>query len=392
MTKSIFTLAILLAFLTLQASVSRAQTYSILYSFTGVPGPDGENPSGPLTRDAAGNLYGTTQGGGQNSLGTIFKLAPDGTENVLYSFSLHPDAMLPGFGLSLDATGDLFGVSGQGGLYGPKNGDGTIFKLDTNGNESVLHSFGKGKDGNYPGCVLVSDSKGNLYGTTEGGGTYGAGTVFKLTPAGKEVKLHNFTGLDGEVPVPSLVLDAKGNLFGATIDGGAYGEGTVFKLTRAGKYTILYSFCQLQNCADGRTPESGVVQDSSGNLFGTTAQGGTYGQGTVYEITNNGQEVVLHNFGNPGSNDGRWPFAGLVLDSVGNLYGTTYIGGTNDAGSIFKVDATGNETVLHSFCAQPNCTDGSAPWYSLIRDPAGNLYGVAEQGPNQRGLVFELTP
>jgi uncharacterized repeat protein (TIGR03803 family) len=391
MIKSIFASLVALTITIAPTNLAHAQTYSVLYSFDGVPG-DGIGPSGTLVQDEAGNLYGTTQVGGTNAVGTIFELTPAGVESVLYNFNLRPDAMLSGRGLFRDAAGNLFGVSDQGGAYGPKNGDGTVFKLDSTGNETVIHSFGKGKDGEFPNSELITDAKGNLYGVAGSGGTYGYGTVFKITPAGKEVKLHNFTGLDGSTPVPGLVLDAHGNLFGATIDGGAYGEGVVFKLARNGSYTIIYNFCALQNCVDGREPDSGVVLDPSGNLFGTTVQGGLNGQGTVYEITKSGEQIVLHNFGDMGSQDGRWPFAGLVRDSAGNLYGTTYIGGTYETGTIYKVDTAGNETVLHSFCAQPHCTDGATPFASLLRDQAGNLYGIASQGAYQAGLVFKLTP
>lgn len=390
MIKSIFALAIVLA-VTLTTNLSQAQTYSVLYSFGGVPG-DGMEPSGTLIQDASGNLYGTTQVGGKNGVGTVFKLTPTGTETVLYDFNLRPDAMLPNFGLFQDAAGNLFGASGEGGTYGTKNGDGTVFKLDSAGNETLLHSFGKGKDGNYPASVLIADTKGSLYGTTAGGGNHGYGTVFKITPAGKEVRLHNFTGFDGSGSMGGLVRDAQGNLFGTTVEGGAYGWGTVFKLAKNGAYTILYSFCSLPNCTDGRQPAAGLVQDLSGNLFGTTGQGGANGQGTIYEITNSGQEVVLYSFGAVRSGDARWPFAGLIRDEAGNLYGATYFGGEYDVGTVFELDNAGNETVLHSFCAQPNCTDGVAPSDRLLRDQAGNLYGIAQRGAYQAGVVFKLTP
>lgn len=389
--RTVTTLTIALTLLVTTAHLSQAQTYSVLYGFAGVPS-EGITPSGTLIQDAAGNLYGTTQVGGKNSVGTVFRVTPTGTESVLYDFNLRPDAMFPAFGLFQDAAGNLFGVTNEGGAYGPGNGYGTVFKLDSAGNETVLHSFGKGKDGNYPGCVLIADAKGNLYGTTEGGGKYGFGTVFKITPTDKEVKLHDFTGFDGAVPVPSLIRDVQGNLFGATIDGGAHGFGTVFKLARNGTYTILYSFCSLQNCTDGEQPRAGLVRDPSGNLFGTTLQGGANGQGTVFEITKSGHEIVLHSFGNPGSGDGRWPFGGVVRDPAGNLYGTTDIGGTYDRGTVFEVDNAGNETVLHSFCAQPNCVDGNQPFDSLLRDQVGNLYGIASLGPRGGGIVFKLTP
>jgi len=193
--------------------------------------------------------------------------------------------------------------------------------------------------------------------------------------------------------VAGLIQDVHGNLFGTTATGGAYGYGTVFKLAADGTETVLYSFCSVQNCVDGSFPEAGLIQDSSGNLFGTTGQGGANGQGAVFKLTRNGKEVVLHSFGSVGSGDGRWPFAGLIRDGAGNLYGTTFLGGANDRGTVFKVDRTGKEIVLHSFCGDPDCVDGNQPAFaSLLRDRAGNLYGVAGLGAHQSGVVFKLTP
>jgi len=325
-------------------------------------------------------------------MGTVFKLTATSIENRLYDFNLPPDAILPYAGLYQDAAGNLYGTTLKGGSFGPPNGSGAVFKLDVAGNETVLHSFGRGRDGSSPNSVLIADAKGNLYGTAGDGGRYGAGMLFKITPDGKETKLYQFIGLDGGVPLPSLIRDAQGNLFGTTIDGGAHGYGTAFKFAKNGTYTILYSFCSLQNCTDGLQPRAGLVQDPSGNLFGTTGQGGANGQGTVFEITQSGQEIVLHSFGSVGSGDGRWPFAGLVRDPMGNLYGTTFLGGANDRGTVFKVDSTGNETVLHSFCSQPKCADGNQPGDRLFRDQAGNLYGVASLGAYQAGVIFKLTP
>jgi uncharacterized repeat protein (TIGR03803 family) len=390
--RPVLTLAIVLAIVIAANHLSDAQTYSVLYSFGGVAG-DGNGPTGTLIQDSSGNLYGTTQGGGQHGVGTVFRLTASGTETLLYDFNLPPDAILPAAGLYRDAEGRLYGTTRKGGVYGPTNGSGAVFKLDTAGNETVVHSFGKGEDGNEPECVLIADAKGNLYGTTGVGGRYGFGTVFRISASGRETVLHHFTGADGAVPAAGLIRDAQGNLFGTTVSGGKNGFGTVFKLAADGKETVLYSFCSARNCTDGGQPVAGLIQDQFGNLFGTTGNGGRNGQGAVFELTKGGKEIVLHSFGTFGSGDGRWPWAGLILDQQGNLYGTTYIGGAYDSGTVFKVDRAGKETVLHSFCAEPNCVDGVAPAFaSLLRDRAGNLYGVAQRGVFQSGVVFRLTP
>jgi uncharacterized repeat protein (TIGR03803 family) len=390
--RPIRTLAIVLAVVIAAIHLSHAQTYSVLYDFGGVAG-DGGDPTGTLIQDAAGNFYGTTQVGGQYGVGTIFKLTAASNETLLYDFNLPPDAMLPAAGLYRDAKGNLYGTTREGGVHGPPNGSGTVFKLDATGNETVLHSFGKGRDGNDPQCAVIADAKGNLYGTTGGGGKYGAGTVFRIGATGGETVLHDFAGTDGAVPAAGLIRDAQGSLFGTTISGGTNGYGTVFRLTADGKETDLYSFCSAPNCTDGGQPIAGLIQDKLGNLFGTTANGGANDQGTVFELTKSGKEIVLHSFGAVNSGDGRWPWAGLIWDSESYLYGTTYTGGAYDSGTVFKVDRAGKETVLHSFCAEPDCVDGAAPSFaSLVRDRAGNLYGVAQQGAYQSGVVFKLTP
>ncbi len=366
------------------------QTYSVLYNFDGAPG-NGIGPSGALVEDANGNLYGTTQVGGANSVGAIFKLTPAGDESILYSFALPPNAMLPLYGVIRDSSGNLYGSTPAGGKFGANNADGTVFKLTGAGAERVLHNFGSGKDGVNPEGALVRDAQGNLYGTTFSGGASNTGTIFEITPAGREMILHNFTPAQGS-PEGVLLRDAHGNLFGTTLEGGTNGFGTVYELSAAGKFSVLYNFCSQLHCADGSSPTAGVIEDSAGNLYGTTETGGANLQGTVFELTKAGKETVLHSFGLAGG-DGYFPMAGLVRDNAGNLYGTTFVGGANHAGTIFEIDAAGNETLLHSFCADANCTDGSSPSLGgLLRDAAGNLYGTAGQGAFQAGLVFKLAP
>jgi uncharacterized repeat protein (TIGR03803 family) len=265
---------------------------------------------------------------------------------------------------------------------------------------SLLYQFKAGADGSNPYASLILDSKGNLYGTTTLDGVYGYGTVFVVSPAGKESVLHSFTGTggDGASPITPLTRDSAGNLYGTTTNGGnfggacgAFGCGIVFKVDRTGKETVLYRFTG----PDGLNPEQGVVRDSAGNFYGTTFSGGAFGFGTVFKVDTSGTETVLHSFNADGT-DGYDPLGGFLLrDSEGNLYGTTELGGSMGAGSVFKLDQSGNETILHAFGFGGG--DGIFPYGSLIRDTAGNLYGVTNEGGDFScfggagcGVVFKL--
>jgi uncharacterized repeat protein (TIGR03803 family) len=376
---------------------AQAQTFTVLYAFTG--GADGATPT-DLMLDAKGNLYGTTVYGGSsnfpNGYGVVFKVDRTNKEPVLYSFTGPPDGANPDRGgVVRDAAGNLYGTTLAGGASGYY---GTVFKLDNTGKESVLYSFTGGADGGEPFAGVVRDAKGNLYGTTTYGGDltcdapYGCGVVFKVDTTGTETVLHTFTGSggDGGNPVAGLVRDAAGNLYGTTRWYGASGDGTVFNVDRTGKETVLYSFTG----GDGSTPYAGLVRDAAGNLYGTTLDGGGSGYGTVFKLDKSGKETVLHSFAGPPA-DGAYPFAGLVRDAKGNLYGTTGSGGPFDWGTVFKLDKTGKESVLHSFTG---AADGGSPWSGLVRDARGNLYGTTSQGGSTGcegsgcGVVFKLTP
>jgi uncharacterized repeat protein (TIGR03803 family) len=375
-------LGIILGLVVLTTQLAQAQSFSVLYSFTG--SPDGAYPFAGLVRDAKGNLYGTTSGGGASSYGTVFKLNSKNKETVLLSFTGggYPyDALL-------DVNGQLYGTTYSGGA----SDFGTVFKVDQKGNETVLHSFAGSPDGKYPFAGLVRDAKGNFYGVTILGGSFGNGVVFKLDKAGKETLLYTFTGgTDGGVPLyyGSLVMDPEGNLYGTTQGGGA-GFGTVFKVTAKGKETVLHCFT---GPPDGAAPFAGLVRDAKGNLYGT-ALGGTSGNGVVFKVDKAGKETLLYTF--TGGADGGNPFEGLVRDAKGNLYGTTEVGGTSGLGTVFKVSSKGKETVLHSFTGGAN---GRIPFTALVWDTKGNLYGTTEQGgdvtcnpPYGCGTVFKLTP
>jgi uncharacterized repeat protein (TIGR03803 family) len=368
-------LALVLAML--GAGAARAQTFSVLYTFTG--GVDGREPYAGLVRDKAGNLYGTTYAGGAFGMGTVFKVAQSGKETVLHNFSGAPDGANPLAGLVRDASGNLYGAT----LVGGTEGNGAVFKVDKTGKETMLCSF---KEGN-PAGSLVLDPAGNLYGTTNVGGLYGFGSVFKVNKTGKETRLYSFVGghFDGEYPIAGLIRDREGNLYGTTYGGGNYGYGTVFVLAKHGGQTVLHSFAY--NHGDGEFPYAGLVRDARGNLYGTTTGGGFFG-GTVFRVSESGVEALLYSFTD--GSDGGVPYAGLVRDSAGNLYGTTYNGGAYGYGTVFKVDTSGHETVLHSFSY---ATDGGYPYAGLVRDAAGNFYGTTFQGgASGAGTVFKLTP
>jgi uncharacterized repeat protein (TIGR03803 family) len=300
-----------------------------LYSFTG--GSDGSEPAAGLIFDDKGNLYGTTEWGG-SGYGTVFKITPLGVGIVLYSFTGIADGAWPGAGVVLDEKGNLYGTTLRGGT----SNWGTVFKLTPSGKKTVLYSFTGGFEGGYPKGTLIFDSSGNLFGTTfYGGGCLSdCGVVFKITPAGKETVLHAFNGrADGACPSAGVIRDAKGNLYGTTEQGGTYNVGTVFKVTPSGKQTILYSF---SGETDGEGPIGGVIRDASGNLYGTTQMSNHFsGYGTVFEVTPSGEEKVLHSFA--GGTDGIYPLAGLIFDLKGNLDGTTAEGGSSGYGTVFKV-------------------------------------------------------
>jgi uncharacterized repeat protein (TIGR03803 family) len=295
----------------------------------------------------------------------------------------------------MDTTGNLYGTAQSGGAKGV----GTVFKLSPNGTETLLYSFcvlAACADGYHPRAGLIMDTKGNLYGTAFDGGAYDAGAVFELSPSGTETVLHSFCQQmgcpDGYYPQAGLVMDTKGNLYGTTLYNGAYGGGTVFKISSDGTATTVYNFCTATGCKNGRYPQAGLILDTNGNLYGTTYGGGAHGNGTVFELSPSGAETLLHSFcARTGCSDGSHPRADLVMDTAGNLYGTTYYGGTNSVGTVFKLSPNGTETVLHSFAA--NGSDGTHPYAGLVMDTMGNLYGTTYSGgANGYGTVFKVTP
>ena len=358
--------------------LTQAQGFTVLYAFGN--GKDGGTPYSDLVRDSAGNLYGTTFSGGTAGDGTVFTLDATGKETVLYSFQGGADGALPVAGLIRGAKGELYGATVEGGAAG----HGTIFKLDATGTEIVLHHF-KSADGSYPDASLLRDASGNLYGATLEGGASNAGTVFMLGRNREETVLHSFTGADGRFPYSygGLIRDANGNFYGTSLAGGASDQGVVFKLNAAGREIILHTFA---GGTDGGYPYAGLVMDEKGNLYGTTYMGGASGQGTIFRVTQGGKETVLYSF--TGAADGGNPAARLLRDKKGNFFGTTYYGGASNSGVVFKLDKNHNLTVLHSL---DYANDGGYPTARLIRDANGNLYGTASAGgASNRGTVFRI--
>ena len=390
-------------------NVTITQNLSVIATFSGGAqqdmslhnfgsGNDGQNPVANLISDSAGNLYGTTSAGGTNNKGTVFEVSSTGAETILHSFGSGNDGQAPLGNVIFDSAGNLYGTTSAGGVYGA----GIVFELSPNGTETVLYNFGNSGDGQNPNAGLVFDSSGNLYGTTVNGGIYGGGTAFELSPNGGggwiETGLYSFGSfLDGMNPYAGLVLDSSGNLYGTTANGGSYGAGTAFELSsnsatlRCCREVLVYNFTAG---TDGQTPRAGLVFDGSGNLYGTTVNGGTYGGGTAFEWSpSQGIESVLYSFGS--GSDGKNPYAGLVFDSSGNLYGTTASGGLYSGGTVFELSPTSTtnhccrEILMHNF---GNSSDGSNPQGGVIFNTSGTLSGTTVMGGVYGGgTVFTIS-
>lgn len=322
---------------------------TVLYKFGGYP--DGLHPNG-LIRSKSGTLYGTTYWGGSGASGDVFKLARDGHKTLLYAFTGGSDGRDPNAGVVEDKAGNLYGTTIGGGAHRM----GVVFKLTKSAGyaETVLHSFGSSAtDGVQPDAGLMMDSAGNLYGTTIVGGTGncpdtgGCGTVYKITPDGTETVLYNFQGgSDGRYPYAGVTQDSNGNFYGTAFTGGARDKGVVFKLAPDGIETVLYSFA---GGSDGANPYAGVTRDGAGNLYGTTEYGGSKKKGTVFKLAPDGTETMLHTFA--GGSDGSYPQAGVIADQAGNLYGTTQYGGTGTCnpllppgcGIVFEIENSQSE-------------------------------------------------
>ncbi len=379
--------------------------FGVLYTFTG--GVDGAQPNAAPISDAAGNVYGTTETGGTGpcsgftkGCGVVYKVTPAGQETVLHSFQSGTDGATPLGGLLADPAGDLFGQTTDGGSYTncPGVGCGVVYEVNSAGSEHVLYAFGGRSDGALPYAGSLIGFGAALYGTTDAGGlgSYGYGTVFELDKQGETV-LYRFTGgTDGAVPFYGVVKDPSGTLYGTTYSGGdlscgarSQGCGVLFSLSGRTE-TVLHAFTG----PDGKYPESGVVRDAAGNLYGTTNMGGAAKLGTIYKVDAKGNETVLRSF-TGGPSDGRDPYGTIVLDGAGDIYGTTEYGGASSncdlgCGTLYELSSDGHFRILHSFDYN---TDGGYPLAGLYGDARhGVLYGTTHQGgTSNAGTVFAFS-
>lgn len=381
----------------------RAAKLTILHSFSDAP-----SGLGPLIQGRDGNLYGVfgfeypaNQGrdlspgcqvfGG--SCGIVYRLDPQGNLTVLHSFSLRADGGFPRGALVEGTDENFYGATISGGMTKcplDSTGCGTIFRIDTSGNLKVLHAF-SGRDGAAPDGSLLQAMAGQFYGAATSGGASstcqgGCGVIFKIDSTGNFTLLHSFAGADGANPSPGLVQAGDGNFYGAAAAGGAHNKGVVFRMNASGSVTVLHSF----SGPDGAVPNGGLVQSPDGYLYGTTSSGGSSGQGTVFRISTSGGFTLLHSLS---GTDGSSPMAALLRATDGGFYGTTMgQGGNNCAGSscgsVFSIDSAGSFRVVYAFTA----ADGGFPETGLIESKDGSFCGTTSQGGSDgAGSVFRLT-
>jgi len=417
--QQIYVAALLVLVIGLSGMLASAQTFSVLHSFTG--GPDGAHPLAGVTMDGAGNLYGTASLGGFGS-GAVFELARRGSGwvvNPLYQFRGMPDGFFPEAGVTIAPDGTLYGTTFYGGNagYGCAQGGpvqcGTVFQLRPPATacktalcpwaETQIYEFN-----NYPSLFwpnfgdLILDRAGNLYGVANQGGSgrTEAGGVFRLAPSDggwTETNIYEFQGTnDGGQPLGGVTFDSAGNLFGTTFGFGGLGNipyGSVYELMPAGSGWTESTLYLFQNGQDGAFPKANVIVDALGNLYGTTSYGGLGNGGTVFELAHTQSGWVFNILYSLVGPIGRGSFSPLLMDAAGNLYGTTVGGGAFQQGSVFKLTySQGGWTYndLHDFTAG---SDGRAPYGALIVDASGNLYGTAGWGgSNGNGVVWEITP
>jgi uncharacterized repeat protein (TIGR03803 family) len=387
-------LAIMLVSVVITTQPAQAQTFTTLQSFDFT---DGSGSYAALAQGVNGDFYGISMAGGANSgtttgYGTVFKMTPSGVLTALYNFcglSNCADGYYPNGPLVLATNGDFYGTTQDGGA----NGYGTIFKITPSGTLTTLYNFCSQTnctDGANPYAGLIQATNGNLYGTTYNGGAHGGGTVFKITPTGTPTTVYSFCSqsgcADGGAPWAGLIQATDGNFYGTTYSAGAYSYGTAFKLTPAGTLTTLHAFCSqgIQLCADGANPRAGLVQATNGNFYGTTSGGGVNGStggsyGTIFEMTPTGTLAALYSFcSQSGCTDGWDSYSSLIQATDGNLYGTTYLGGADSyyGGIIYKVTPSLTLTTLFSF----DYAAGAGPTAALVQATSGTLYGATLGG------------
>ena len=356
--------------------ISTAGAFTLLHSFK--TDTEGSDPNGSVIRSTDGNLYGLTSYGGPNFGGTAFKITTAGVFTLLSSFDGATLGNAPYESLIRGSDSAFYGTTSNKSTY---QYYGSILKKCA-GNTTLLHAF-NGTQGGIPKGSLVEGTNGILYGTTEYGGTNGIGTIFKITKSGTYTVLRNLSLNDGSYPNGSLIQATDGNLYGMTNSDGANSGGTIFKMTIAGVYTVLRAF----NSADGYYPFGDLVQATDGNFYGTTSTGGANGAGTIFKITPAGVFSVLRNLSQ--ATDGAGPKGSLIQHTDGNFYGTTSNGGTNGGGTIFKITSTGTYTVLKHL---NTATNGGSPQGNLLKGSDGNLYGMTSiGGTNNAGTIFKIT-
>lgn len=386
-------------------TTSKGATTEVIYSFAGED--DGEYTDTDIAIDAGGNLYGTSVLGGEFGGGTVWQLSPVGggwVHTVLYNFTGGADGGEPYKGVTLDGAGNLYGTAVTGGSGSCEGGCGVTYQLTKSGDiwtQRVIHAFTGGADGSGPGARVAVDKRGNLYGMTPTGGANGLGVIYLLRPksgGGWSFRvIHTFTGgADGSSGSAGKMVFRGGRVFGAATAGGNHSAGAIFQLTptQTGEWDFktLYSF---QGAPDGVFPYGAVLFDSAGNIYGTTYYGGTNGIGAVYKLspTTSGEwnETVLYSFQN--GNDGNSSISNLVFDTAGNLYGTTSEGGLG-SGTVFKLtpgpNGTWTESIPHSFQGPP---DGAFPYAGMVGDGVGNFFGATVHGGDDGdGAIYKFTP
>lgn len=379
-------------FLVVSVSAS-AQTFKTITQFGEL---NGAVPSGVLVQGTNGNLYGTTQSGGSAEGGTVFRASTSGAVTTIHNFCSKAncaDGSLPMGGVVLGSDGNLYGTTYAGGTQG----QGTIFKITTTGSFTTLYNFcsqSNCTDGASPRAGLLQASDGSFYGTTIAGGAANSGTVFKVTPTGTLTNLYSFCSrsncADGLSPEGGVIQGSDGNFYGMTSQGGAFGSGgTVFRVTSAGVLTTLYSFCSLADCADGSAPYAALALGSDGNFYGTTSGGGSASKGSAFKITPSGLLTTLYSFCvQTNCTDGEYPYAGLAQGNDGNFYGATQAGGAKSnsvtcsfgCGTYFQLTPAGALNTLYNFCSSLNCTDGAGPVAGVGLGQDGNFYGSTAYG------------
>ena len=402
------------AFIFASMPAAHAQTFSVLHTFTG--GGDGWAPYAGLTIDSAGNLYGTTSEYGAGYSGTVFQIKRKNGAwlfSTLSDFSGNSYGRIPEGRPVFGPGGALYGTTLYGGTGGcTELGCGAVYSLRPPqtfcrsvscpwGDSSVYPFPGIGALGNQPELVDPAfDGAGNLYGTTSYGGAGDSGNVFELVRsngAWTATSIHDFDGSDGYLPQSGVILDPQGNVYGTAFQGGPNNKGSVYQLTNTGSSWTFETLYAFPNAADGSNPVGALVRDRAGNLYGSTFVGGVNGGGTIFELSPSGggwNFTVLYSITGTGGNPG--PLTALTLDAAGNLYGTNYLAGAFGYGSVFKLTnnhGTWSYTDLHDFTGG---SDGSYPISEVVMDANGNLYGTASGGgslPQCRcGVVWEIAP